>query len=197
MMGRGMDVNGMALDRPNHSVGDRGAIAVEMALFLFFFSALFLGAFEVPRFLLIGQKMERASASMADMVAQIDPGQGDVLAKINDLFVAANRLLDPYDMTTKGRVIISSLSNPDGTAQKIAWQIKSPGTFTATSAIGIAGGKPTLPTGFIIREGENVIIAEVFFQYEPLFGSIIYEGRTLYSQSFTRPRFTNLTAVPK
>jgi hypothetical protein len=183
--------------RPNRIVGDRGAIAVEMALFLFFFSTLFLGAFEVPRFLLIGQKMERASASMADMVAQIDPGQSDTLAKINDLFVAANRLLDPYDMTTKGRVIITSVANPDNNSGKIMWQLKSPGTFTATSAVGASGGTPTLPTGFTIREGENVIVAEIFFQYEPLFGSMIYKGRTLYSESFTRPRFTNLTAVPK
>ena len=76
-MGQGMDANGRTFDQPKRDIGDRGAIAVEMALFLFFFSALFLGAFEVPRFLLIGQKMERASASMADMVAQIDPSQTD------------------------------------------------------------------------------------------------------------------------
>ncbi|MDY0870762.1 TadE/TadG family type IV pilus assembly protein [Dongia rigui] len=175
-----------------------GSMAVEMALFLFFFSTLFLGTFEVPRYLLIGQKMERAAASMADLVAQIDPAQdNNVLAKINDLFKAASGLMSPYDLDTKGRVIITSLSNPDGTAEKVAWQLMSPGSFTAYSKIGTTGGTPVLPTGMVIREGENIIVAEIVFKYEPLFGSMIYSERTIYTRAFTRPRFSNLTATPK
>lgn len=173
-------------------------MAVEMALFLFFFSTLFLGTFEVPRFLLIGQKMERASASMADLVAQIDPAQGNTLAKINDLFEAANGLMAPYDLKNNGRVIITSFSNPTGTAEKIAWQLKSPGTFAATSKFGNGtAATPTLPTGLSVREGENIISAEVIFKYEPLFGSMIYSEKTIYTKAFTRPRFTNLTDTPK
>jgi len=176
---------------------DMGSMAVEMALFLFFFSTLFLGTFEVPRYLLIGQKMERASASVADLVAQIDPAQGNVLAKINDLFNAANGLMSPYDIANNGRVIITSLSNPDGLAEKVAWQLMSPGTFTAYSKIGTVGGTPVLPTGMVIREGENIIVAEVVFKYEPLFGSMIYKEKTIYTRAYTRPRFSNLTDVPK
>lgn len=180
-----------------HRRFDAGSMAVEMALFLFFFSTLFLGTFEVPRFLLIGQKMERASASMADLVAQIDPAQGNQKAKIDDLFEAANGLMDPYDLANNGRVIITSFSNPTGTAEKVAWQIFSPGTFPATSKFGTAGSTPTLPTGMVIREGENIISAEVIFKYEPLFGSMIYKEKTIYTRAFTRPRFSNLTDVPK
>ncbi|WP_374383316.1 hypothetical protein [Dongia sp.] len=167
-----------------------------MALFLLFFSTLFLGTFEVPRYLLIGQKMERASASMADLVAQIDPALGNEQAKIDDLFQAAYGLMEPYDLSTNGRVIITSLSNPTGTAEKIAWQVISPGDFPAQSKIGETGGTPTLPGGLVIREGENIIAAEIIFKYEPLFGNIIYDEQTLYTQSFTRPRFTNLTDTP-
>jgi hypothetical protein len=175
---------------------ENGSMAVEMALFLFFFSTLFLGAFEVPRFLLIGQKMERAAATMADLVAQVDPALGNVKGKIDDLFVAADRLLSPYDMATSGRVIISSIGNPDGNGAKIMWQMKSPGSFAATSEIGAVSETPALPTGLVVRSGENIIVSEVFFRYEPLFGSMIYSGRTLYTRSFTRPRFTSLTATP-
>ncbi|WP_374655092.1 hypothetical protein [Dongia sp.] len=175
---------------------DRGSMAVEMALFLFFFSTLFLGTFEVPRFLLIGQKMERASASMADLIAQIDPSLGNEQAKIDDLFEAANGLMEPYDLTTEGRVIITSLSNPTGDAEEIAWQQMSPGAFSAASKIGEPGGTPVLPGGLVVREGENIIAAEIVFKYTPLFGSMIFEERTLYSRSFTRPRFTNLTDIP-
>jgi hypothetical protein len=171
-------------------------MAVEMALFLFFFSTLFLGTFEVPRYLLIGQKMERASASMADLVAQIDPALGNEQAKIDDLFEAANGLMEPYDLGTYGRVIITSLANPSGTAETIAWQVMSPGSFPAVSKIGVTGNPPTLPGGLVIRAGENVIAAEIVFKYEPLFGSMIYEERTLYTRSFTRPRFSNFTNPP-
>lgn len=175
---------------------DRGSMAVEMALFLFFFSTLFLGTFEVPRYLLIGQKMERASASMADLVAQIDPALGHEQAKINDLFEAANGLMEPYDFANQGRVIISSIANPTGTAETIVWQVTSPGPFPGDSQIGTQGNPPTLPGGLVVREGENIIAAEIIFNYEPLFGSMIYKERALYTRSFTRPRFTNLTDVP-
>lgn len=171
-------------------------MAVEMALFLFFFSTLFLGAFEVPRFLLIGQKMERASSTMADLVAQIDPALGNVAGKMDDLFVAADRLLSPYDMADNGRVIISSIGNPGGAGTKILWQKMSPGTMSAVSAIGAVNATPTLPTGLVVRDGENIIIAEIVFRYEPLFGSMIYKERKLYTRSFTRPRFSALTATP-
>lgn len=173
-----------------------GSMAVEMALFLFFFSTLFLGTFEVPRFLLIGQKMERASASIADMVAQIDPALGNVSGKIDDLFNAANLLLEPYDLANEGRVIITSIGNTDGNGEKVLWQITGPGSFTAVSAIGAVNSTPTLPAGLIVRTGENVIIAEVVFRYQPLFGSMILNERTLYTRSFTRPRFSNLTSTP-
>jgi hypothetical protein len=176
---------------------EAGSMAVEMALFLFFFSTLFLGTFEVPRFLLIGQKMERASASMADLIAQIDPALPNQKAKIDDLFEAANGLMEPYDLSTNGRVIITSFSNPTGTAEKVAWQLFSPGTFPAVSKFGVAGSTPTLPSGMVIREGENIISAEVVFKYEPLFGSMIYKEKTIYTRAFTRPRFANLTDTPK
>lgn len=186
------------LFRPQRRRSQAGSMAVEMALFLFFFSTLFLGTFEVPRFLLIGQRMERAAASMADLVAQIDPAQGNVLAKINDLFEAANGLMEPYDLQTNGRVIITSFSNTTGTAQRIAWQIMSPSKFEAVSKFGAsATATPTLPRELIIREGENIIAAEIIFKYEPLFGSMLYKERTIYTQAFTRPRFSNLTDTPR
>ena len=114
----------------------------------------------------------------------------------SDLFEAANDLLAPYDLANKGRVIISSVANPTGTAEKIVWQLSSPGSFSATSKIGDVNGTPTLPSGLVVREGENIICAEIIFHYEPMFGSMIYEEHNLYTRSFTRPRFTNLTDIP-
>ena len=63
-----------------------------------------------------------------------------------------------------------------------------------SSAIGTEDAQPILPTGMVVREGENIIAAEVVFHYEPLFGSIVYNEKTLRSSAYTRPRFSNLTA---
>jgi hypothetical protein len=175
---------------------DRGSIAIEMACALLFLTVLILGTFEVPRFLLLGQKMERAAASMADLIAQIDPSEGNVQAKIDDLMGAADGLMSPYSLGEGGRVIISSIGNPTGDLETILWQQQNDDGIPATSKVGEVGSTPSMPGGLVVREGENIIIAEIVFHYEPLFGSIIYDERTLYSRAFTRPRFTNLTATP-
>ncbi|MBL8710220.1 MAG: hypothetical protein JNL25_13580 [Rhodospirillaceae bacterium] len=173
-----------------------GVMAMEMAFALLFLTVLILGTFEVPRFLLLGQKMERAASSMSDLVAQIDPADGNVQAKINDLLEAANGLMAPYDLGVGGRVIISSIANPTGDQETIVWQQQSPSGIAATSKIGAQGAAPALPGSMVVREGENIIVAEIVFTYEPLFASLIYDTRTLYSRAFTRPRFSNLTNPP-
>jgi Flp pilus assembly pilin Flp len=173
-----------------------GSIAIEMACVLFFLSVLILGTFELPRMLLLGQKMERASASMADLIAQIDPADGNVQDKIDDLMSAAGGLMNPYSLNESGRVIISSIGNPTGSQETILWQQQSPTGIAAISKIGTQGSVPDLPGDLVVREGENIIIAEIVYEYEPLFGGMVYEAKTLYSRAFTRPRFTNLTSTP-
>lgn len=175
---------------------EQGVMAIEMACVLFFLSVLILGTFEVPRLLLLGQKMERASASMADLVAQIDPADGNVQAKINDLMSAADNLMSPYSMEDEGKVIISSVGNPTGAEPVILWQRLSDHGLSVASGIGDEDAEPALPQGLVVREGENIIVAEIVFHYEPLFGSIVYDEKTLYSSAFTRPRFSNLTSEP-
>ena len=48
--------------------------------------------------------------------------------------------------------------------------------MTVTSTIGAPGNTATLPSGLILRTGENVIAAEVFYQFTPYFlGSVFGE----------------------
>jgi Flp pilus assembly pilin Flp len=175
---------------------DDGAVAVELACILFFLTILVLGTFELPRMLLLKQKMERSASTMADLIAQIDPADGNVQAQIDDLMNAAGNLMSPYTLEEGGRVIITSVGNPSGTQEMIMWQQQNDLGIPAVSKIGIAGTEPDLPGTLVVRAGENIIIAEVVYHYAPLFGSMFYEERTLYSRAFTRPRFSNLTTPP-
>jgi hypothetical protein len=172
----------------------RAVAAVEFAMILPIFLLVCLGGFEVPRYILLTQKMARASASMADLVAQGDEPLPQV--QLNDLFVATSDLMSPYDLESNGKVIVSSVLNDDGLGPKLAWQRFSPGTFIATSKIGVENGVALLPSGLTVRQGENVIIAEVYFKYVPVFANMIYDGTTLYQVSFDHPRNNNLVTKP-
>lgn len=177
-------------------IRDDGSVAIELACMLFFLTVLVLGTFELPRMLLLRQKMERSASTMADLIAQIDPADGKVQLQINDLMDAASNLMSPYSLEDDGRIIITSVGNPSGNQELIMWQQQNAHGIPAVSKIGTSGTQPDLPGNMVVRAGENIIIAEIVYHYEPLFGSMIYDERTIYSRAFTRPRFSNLTSVP-
>jgi hypothetical protein len=93
-------------------------------------------------------------------------------------------------------VIISSVTRPTTSAATVAWQRISSGTLSVTSAIGSPGQTATLPQGLILRQGENVIVAEVFYNYSPVFlGETPLRRTSLYQASYNRPRISNLAQV--
>jgi hypothetical protein len=53
-----------------------------------------------------------------------------------------------------------------------------------------------LPSGFVLGEEENIVITEVFFDFEPLFMPPAFvEGGRLYYRSVFRPRTTAVLAM--
>lgn len=176
---------------------DNSAIAaVEFAMILPVFILLTMGCFEVTRLVLIHQKMARAAASMADLVAQSDDPL--TMPQLNDLYQAAFNLMSPYDLQGNGRVIVSSLMNTAGAAQpKIEWQRLSPGAMSAISHFGGEGATASgLPAGLVVRPEDDVIVAEVFFNYTPILANVIYSGSQFYANAFNRVRNNNLITHP-
>ena len=166
---------------------------MELAIGLPLLVMILLGCFEASRYVLLNQKLARVAASTADLVAQAD---GITEAQITDLFTAADDGAMPFDLADEGRVIITSVTRPTTAAATVAWQRTSPGTISVTSAVGAVGATATLPTGFTLRQGDNVIIAEVFYHYRPVFlGETPFTTTSLYHVSFDRPRVINLTQV--
>lgn len=171
----------------------RGSILIELAIGLPVLVLILLGGFEASRYVLLNQKLARAASSMADLVAQAD---GITEAQISDLFTAADDTAKPFDLAADGRVIVTSVYRPTTAAAAVAWQRTSPGTLSVTSAIGTAGNTATLPSGFTVRQGENVIVAEVFYAYRPVFvGATSFTSATLREVAYNRPRMINLTQV--
>ena len=87
-----------------------GAALIELAFAIPVLVIVLLGCFEATRYVLLHQKMNRAAASTADLVAQLSAVTD---AQLTDLFDAASQLLEPYDLGANGRVIVSSVHRPD------------------------------------------------------------------------------------
>lgn len=167
-------------------VDERASTVVEMALAIPVLLILALGGVEVARYVLLNQKVTRATTSMADLVSQ---AESVTASDLDGLYQASVYILEPFKLPSDGVVLISSIVASGGKST-IAWQ-KALGGIAGGSKFGLAGGAATLPTGFTIRDGDSVIAAETFYKYSPLFAGQYLAADTLYSSALYKPRFTS------
>ena len=173
---------------------DYGAVAIEFGLVISTLIVILMGCFEAGRYILLNQKLDRTSSSIADLIAQADNVTTGVL---NDTYAAADEQTLPFDLATHGRVIVSSVYKPDTSDPKVQWQCEGGGSYaSATSAIGSEGGTADMPTTFSVDVGENVVVAEVFYDYEPFLFGGIFQPAVFRHTSFMRPRGSLLVADP-
>ena len=170
-----------------------GSVMVEFAAAVTVILVIIVGCYDTTRYILLHQKMDRAAATMADLVSQpSEITQSD----INSMFAAARELLDPYDLTANGRIIVSSITRRAGeTNAQIDWQYAGGGNLSASSALGTSDGTATVPNGFLLSEGENLIVAEVFFDYTPMFLDHVIQSGTFSKVAMRRPRRGDLSTL--
>ncbi len=198
----------MLYSKQNFIRDERGFAASEFALWLPVLLLIVLGCFEATRYILIHQKLDRAASQAADLVGQ---SEGMTTAQLTVIYDAAIEQMKPYDLNTQGRIIVSSVVRPTGQPNpRVAWQ-RSHGPAIGSSAIGAEGALATLPSNFSLSESEDVVAAEVFYQYqpiffgalagmqnlngEPLFGEL-FQTSTFRHEAWARPRGANLTTAP-
>lgn len=170
----------------------RGTALIDLAFAVPILVVVLLGCFEATRYVLLHQKLDRAASATADLVAQQD---GITTAQLNDLFDAASQLMEPYDLGGSGRVIVSSVYRPNSNPATVIWQRQTATGVAATSELGAAGATAVLPAGFTLDIGDNVIVAEVFYDYTPFFLGTVFDAMQLYHNAYNRPRISDLTQV--
>jgi Flp pilus assembly protein TadG len=153
---------------------------------------LLLGCVEIGRFVILDQKLSRTAVTLADLVAQ---SQTLTLGDFDNFFDAAGDVTTPFDFAVRGRAIISSVSASNGLPPRIDWQQSGGGALAASSAMGSAGSPAALPEDFIVRDGENAIVAEIFYDFDPLFTTDLFPDMIVYRRAFFRPRLTNLNVI--
>ena len=180
----------------------RGVAAIEFALILPIMALLALGCFEVPRYVLLWQRLERASSGVSDLVAQAD--EPITVNQLTDIFSAGRIMMQPYDIMKNGSIVVTAIANPTGGKGVSNWWRAACGTVNTAGTLGAIPADPTnnpvTPTGLPgplspIKDNQ-VLVTEVYFSYTPVFKTFIYTGNVLYSVAYTRPRNHNLMTVP-
>jgi hypothetical protein len=170
----------------------QGNVVVEFALALPVLLLLLLASAELGRFVLLNQKIDRVAITMSDLVARAETiSESD----LTDIFGAAAHVAEPFDLSGRGRVVISSVVNEDGEGATIAWQRAGGGSLSAASEVGTQGGAADLPDDFAVREGETAIVSEVFFDFEPFLSETIVAPQVIYRRAHHRPRLGTLDTV--
>jgi Flp pilus assembly protein TadG len=169
----------------------RGTLAIETAMAIPVLATLVLSGVEVTRYVLLNQKIERASSTMADLVSQAEAlSEADLVS----LFNATGFVVDPFDLAADGRIIVSSISRTGTASAHVNWQ-RGFGGGSGSSAFGVEGGNAVLPVGFVVRDGESIVVGEAFFDYTPIFTGGVVGNTTVYNSAVLRPRFGNLTSL--
>ena len=171
---------------------DGGIAYVEFAIALPFLLALFLGAVDVTRYILITQKVEKVSVTVSDLVAQY---QSMSTSQLNNLIIAAGQVMQPYPFGASGYVIVTSVTKTGTNQPVVNWQYTGGGSWTKPSRIGTPGAQATLPAGFTMNDKDNIIIAEVFYNYAPLIVNGVVSQSAIYRTAIYRPRLGALNSL--
>ena len=169
-----------------------GVAYLEFALSLPFMLALFMGSVEVTRYIIIAQKVEKSSVTVSDVVAQ---SKTIGTTELNQLVTAVSEVMQPFSFGNNGYVVITSVSKVGTNAPMVNWQYRGGGTWTQNSQVGSTGLTATLPNGLTLNDKDTVIIAEVFYNYQPIIVNNTIAGRQIYKLAVFKPRLGNLKTL--
>jgi len=165
-----------------------GSILVETAFVLPVLIALVAVGLEAGYFMLANQKLDTLASRVSNMVSSAE--QGITESEINDVFAATELISDPFDLDQEGRVILSAVQGTPNNGNVIAWQRCTGDLVTANSELGNEGDSNVDLRGNIeLEEGDQAIVAEVTYNYEPRILGGFFEPQELYTQATFRPRF--------
>lgn len=158
----------------------RGASALEFALVVPLLIGLYLGAIEINTALTVYRRTLQVAATAADLTAQVKSvTQGDIEA----IQSAAAIILTPYP-TAPLKIVLTSVVANDNNVGKVEWSCAN------TGAARTKNSTFQLPDGLTEPES-SVIVAEVSYRLEPLFGPSRFFSTGSYNMErtfYARPR---------
>jgi Flp pilus assembly protein TadG len=158
----------------------RGAAAIEFALVGPMLIVLHLGTVETVQAWEAHRRVAHIASAIADLAAQ---NRSVSQADLDDILKAGSLLITPFPDSALGARVASITATSSGT--KIDWQDARNWT---------AGGSPSVPAGYL-QTGETVIVADVTFNHQTLFGLVLPSALAMRSQAYLRPRLSGQVAL--
>lgn len=169
-----------------------GVGLIEFALVMPVLLLLLMGGLETSRYVLLHQKLSRLASNAGDLVSRSD----DIaVADLDQVFEATQYIVRPFDLGSDGVVVITSVGKQPDDPPRVQWQRQGGGGAAAVSQIGGVSQPASLPGSFVLRDFQDVIVAEVFFRYQPLIFDNIFPPTDLYFVALQRPRYGSLTEL--
>jgi hypothetical protein len=170
----------------------RGVSAMEFALILPILVMFSAGTIEYSRLILMTQKLQSGAFILADLTAR---DQELSTEQLGNIFLAIDQVVLPFDFAGNGRAVVSSIGATAALIPILNWQCSGTGAIAAESRIGTTlGEEVTLPDMLDLVQGETIIAAEVFFDFDPLFG-VGLAPRVIHRVAYFKPRLGNLASM--
>ena len=153
---------------------------------------------EMANLATVNQKVSQSALALADNMSRV--GAESALSTvqiresdINDSFIGLMRQTGALNLTSNGRIILSSLEQNSSGGQWIHWQ-RCVGTKSVTSSYGSEGvgstgtsfpGMGSASARITAPPSAAVMFVEIVYDYRALFGTMFFPARTIrYEASF-------------
>lgn len=168
-----------------------GGVMVEFGFAMPLLITLLLSGVELGRYVLLHQKLDRTAMTVADLVARVSSvSPSDLDTVLN----AASLVMAPFDLSEKGRVVISAVREDSG-SPKVIWQRSGAGSLSVTSDLGVQGGNAALTDPELVSDTQGIVVGETYFEYTPWFIQMIPSTQIRHVAVF-RPRLSNEVSCP-
>jgi Flp pilus assembly protein TadG len=156
---------------------DGGVAAIEFALIIPAMLITFFGIAEIANYILAARKVSNVASSAADLVTQDTVIDDDEMADIMGALDVVLRPFNPDD----AQVRITSVIADDEGETTVAWSdARNTGPYAA--------GTPITVPDEIVPNNQGIIMAEVSFTYQTLFGMYLTDGITVSDTFYLKPR---------
>lgn len=182
-----------------------GVAMLEFAMMAPVLLLLAAGSFEVARYALILQKLDRIVGTLSDLVTRSGSATMTEM-EISNILDSALYMAQPFDISGDSMMVLTSVVGRAGQAPVILSQRVQGSVAGGQSAVGtVVDEDATLPPAFpdagsgeTLSDGENLIVAEIIYNYKPyLTGELtIFEDMVFYRDSYFRPRYTATILFP-
>jgi len=174
-----------------------GVACIEFAFCFPILLLLLFGGVELSRYMIVIEKVEQTTSTMADITGQTQSApqltNAQFLAQEANLVSAIPDIMNPYASTNNSFVVITDVIQI-GNTPVVNWQYCSGQLTGLKSKVGTqTAATASLPNGLTLFNGQEVVIAEVYYNFSPIITQSFLPPQTLYRTSTFMPRQGALT----